>query len=219
MLAAAGLAALAYILGSVPFGFLVGKARGVDLRKTGSGNIGATNIYRALGLKTALGVFALDAAKGLAATDLIPLAYPHAAGPSYLPLACGAGALLGSVASVFMRLKGGKGVATGAGVFLGLAPAATAICLALWVALVAASKYVSLGSMVAAAALPALLAAFRPERFTTDPVFYLSLVVAVLVWVRHRANIKRLVRGTEHRVGRTKVQGGAAPSGAGEEHK
>ncbi|MFZ1947522.1 MAG: glycerol-3-phosphate 1-O-acyltransferase PlsY [bacterium] len=225
MLATAGLAALAYLLGSIPFGFLVGRARGVDLRKKGSGNIGATNIYRALGFKVALAVFALDAAKGLAATRLIPLvippAHPQGGAAAYLPLLCGAAAVLGSVASIFMGFKGGKGVATGAGVFLGLAPLTTAICLAIWAALVAAFKYVSLGSMVAALALPVLLAAFNRDGFTADPVFYLGLVVAALVVTRHRANIMRLARGTEGRVGRTAetpAQGTAAP-GRGKEDR
>jgi glycerol-3-phosphate acyltransferase PlsY len=211
MLATVGSAAIAYLLGSVPFGFLVGRARGVDLRRTGSGNIGATNIYRVLGLKIALAVFALDAGKGLAATRLIPLAHPQGAGADYLPLICGAAAVAGSVASIFMGLRGGKGVATGAGVFLGLAPLPTAICLGIWAVLVAAFKYVSVGSMAAAVALPALLATFNRTGFTTDPVFYLGLVVAVLVVARHRTNIRRLAGGTEHRVARS---AGAPAQGA-----
>jgi len=197
----------AYLVGSIPFGFLVGKAWGVDLRTVGSGNVGSTNIYRALGLPTALAVFLLDAGKGLGATVGLPAAFPGSADPDRLRLVSGLAVMVGSVASVYMRFKGGKGVATGAGVFFGLAPLATAICLGVWAGLVAAFKYVSVGSLVAAVLLPALVALFDRTGFARSPVFYLALAVACLVIVRHRSNIVRLLARSEHRVGRTQGPG------------
>jgi len=204
---------VAYLVGSIPFGFLVARARGVDLRRVGSGNVGSTNIYRALGLKVALAVFALDAGKGLLATRLLPSALPEAGRYAWSGLVFGLAVMLGSVASVFMGFRGGKGVATGAGVFLGLAPLATAICIAAWAATVAIWRYVSLGSLAAAAALPVLVAAFRGSDFVRDPVFFLAVVVTIIVFARHRSNLKRLFAGTENKVGRSQVGPGASQEG------
>jgi len=190
---------LSYLLGSVPIGYLYARARGVDLRKIGSGNIGATNVYRAFGKAPAIAVFALDVAKGLTAVVLIARL---AGGWEHAAILCGLAAIAGHVASVFMRLKGGKGVATAVGVFLGLAPAATAVCLGIWAVLFAAFRYVSLGSIVGAAALPVLMWLFDRNGYRGNPVFYFALIVALLVVVTHRANIGRLVRGEEHRIGR-----------------
>jgi acyl phosphate:glycerol-3-phosphate acyltransferase len=193
---------IAYVVGSVPFGFLVGKARGVDLRTVGSGNIGSTNIYRALGLRMALLVFALDAGKGLVATRLVAMLGEGPLDVAYTRIIAGLAVIVGSVASVFMRFRGGKGVATGAGVFLGLEPAATGIAIALWAGLVAAFNIVSVGSLAAAVALPLLIAALSGGGTARNPAFYLSLVVAAVVIVSHRSNIRRLVKGQEKRVGR-----------------
>jgi len=207
------LAVAAYLLGSIPFGFLIARARGVDLRQVGSGNIGSTNIYRALGIGIALLVFALDAGKGLVATRVLPLGLQEGMHTVGARLIFGAAVMLGSVASVFMGFRGGKGVATGAGVFLGLAPLAAAICIGLWAVIVAISKYVSLGSLAAAAALPILVAAFGGSSFGRDPIFYLAIAVTVLVVVRHRSNVRRLVSGTEHKVGRSRVDPGVGKEG------
>lgn len=207
------LAVAAYLLGSIPAGFLIARSRGVDLRQVGSGNIGSTNIYRALGIGTALLVFALDAGKGLLATRVLPLGLSEAMQTVGARLIFGAAVMLGSVASAFMGFRGGKGVATGAGVFLGLAPLATAICIGLWAGIVAVSKYVSLGSLAAAAALPILVAAFRGSSFGRDPIFYLAIAVTVLVVARHRANVRRLLSGTENKVGRSRVGPGASNEG------
>jgi len=197
-----GLVIAAYVLGSVPFGFLIGKARGVDLRQVGSGNIGSTNVYRALGLRIALLVFALDACKGLVATIVFPMLASAQTSSIHLGLICGIAVTLGSVAGVFMRFRGGKGVATAVGVFIGLVPLATAICLAIWIVLVVIFKYVSLGSVCGAIALPTLIALFDREGAVTNPVFYLAVAIAAVVVVRHRSNIKRLLSGKEHRIGR-----------------
>ncbi len=201
------MALASYTIGSIPFGFIIAKAKGFDLRQLGSGNIGSTNIYRALGFRIALLVFLLDAGKGFLGTRMVPMLGPDTFHVTYLRFICAVGVILGSVASIFMRLKGGKGVATGAGVFLGLAPLATAVSIGIWAGLLAIWRYVSLGSLAAAAALPVLVAVFGPSEYSRDPVFYLALVVAVIVFVRHRSNIKRLVQGGEHRVGRLRTPG------------
>jgi glycerol-3-phosphate acyltransferase PlsY len=192
----------AYVLGSVPFGFIVGKARGIDLRQVGSGNIGTTNVYRAFGLKVALAVFALDLCKGLVATRIFPAIMSADVPLIYLSFTYGIAVIVGGVASVFMRFRGGKGVATAVGVFMGLVPLATVICLGMWAVLVAVFRYVSLGSICGAIALPVLVAVLKKGNLARNPVFYLAIAVAAVVVARHRSNIKRLLEGTENRVGR-----------------
>ena len=199
-----GLLVAAYLLGSVPIGFMVGKARGVDLRRVGSGNTGTTNVYRALGLRIALVVFALDACKGLVAARLLPALVSSGDSAVQLGVRLGIAVIVGSLASVFMRFRGGKGVAVAVGVFLGLVPLETAICLALWAVLVLIFKYVSLGSICGAVALPVLVAVFGSGRPAANPVFYLAVAAAALVVLTHRSNIKRLLSGTENRIGRLK---------------
>jgi glycerol-3-phosphate acyltransferase PlsY len=207
---------IAYLLGSIPFGFLIGRARGVDLRKVGSRNIGSTNIYRALGLKTALVVFALDAGKGFIGTRLVSELGAGALDVAYVRLIAALAVILGSVASIFMRFKGGKGVATGAGVFLGLEPLAAALSIAIWAGLVAVFKIVSVGSLAAAVALPVLVAALGGGS-SRNPGFYLALAVAALVFFSHRSNIRRLVEGKENRVGRPREDGKPGQK-SGQEH-
>lgn len=204
MVSTIGLALVAYVLGSVPFGFIVGRGRGVDLRQVGSRNIGTTNVYRALGLRIALLVFVLDVLKGLVATRIIPVAWTAGISLANIRVTCGIGVIMGSVASLFMRFRGGKGVATAVGVFLGLAPLATVICLGIWAVLVALFKFVSVGSIAGAIALPVLVATLSRGDVMANPVFYLAVVVAVVIVLRHTANIKRLLNGTEHRIGRLK---------------
>jgi glycerol-3-phosphate acyltransferase PlsY len=201
MLLIIALALGGYLLGSIPVGFLVGRAKGVDLRTLGSGNLGATNVYRAFGFKVAVTVFALDLAKGFVGTRVLPFLWTGDIGVQWVRLICGISVIVGSVASIYMRFRGGKGVATSVGVFLGLAPLATLICLGVWAALFTKYRYVSLGSMVGAACLPVLIALLRLEGFARDPVFYLALLVAAVVVLRHRSNIRRLLDGTENRIG------------------
>jgi glycerol-3-phosphate acyltransferase PlsY len=191
--------ALSYLLGSVPIGYLYARARGVDLRKIGSGNTGATNVYRAFGKAPAITIFWLDAGKGLVATAVFARL---GGGWEYTAIVCGLAAIAGSVASIFMKFKGGKGVATAVGVFLGLATLPTVICLCIWGALFAAFRYVSLGSVVATAALPILIWLFDREGYRNNPVFYFALLVALMVLITHRSNIKRLMAGTENRIGK-----------------
>jgi glycerol-3-phosphate acyltransferase PlsY len=190
---------LSYLLGSVPIGYIYARARGVDLRKIGSGNIGATNVYRAFGKAPAILIFWLDVAKGLIAVVFIARL---GAGWEYTAILSGLAAIAGHVTSPFMGFRGGKGVATAVGVFLGLAPIATAICLGIWAILFALFRYVSLGSIVGAVACPIMIWLLDRDGYHESPVFYFALLVAVLVVVTHRSNIRRLLSGTENRIGK-----------------
>ncbi|MGQ0703803.1 MAG: glycerol-3-phosphate 1-O-acyltransferase PlsY [Gemmatimonadales bacterium] len=186
-----------YLLGAIPTSYLVVRiVKGQDLRSLGSGNLGATNLYRVLGWRYAVPVALFDLAKGL-----VPVAGfgARAAAGELVALGLGAAAVVGHVFSPFMRFRGGKGVATGAGVVLGLAPWAFLAALAAWVVVVAASGFVSLASMVAAVALPAAVYWLHPERRGLMPAF---AALAVVVIALHHANIGRLLAGTEHRFGR-----------------
>jgi glycerol-3-phosphate acyltransferase PlsY len=186
--------AIAYLAGSVPAAYLAGAAKGVDLRRHGSGNLGATNVVRVLGARIGAAVFAVDMAKGALPVLLLP------APGVWWRIAYGVAAILGHVRPIFLLWRGGgKGVATAAGVFLALAPIPTLVALAVFVAVVLATRYVSLASLSAAVVLP--LALLARERALT-PVLAVSLVVAAFVFWTHRANIGRLRRGEEHRFGR-----------------
>lgn len=191
---------LGYVLGSIPFAYLAGKlTRGIDLRQHGSGNLGATNVYRTLGAKTAGVVLVLDALKG-ALPVLAVLRF--AAGEPLLPWAIGAGvaAIVGHAKPVFLLWRGGgKGVATAGGMFLALAPLPTLVSMVTWAVVVLLSGYVSLASLAAAVALPLALLFTTGSR---SPLFAVSVLVAGFVFWTHRANIERLRRGEEHRFGR-----------------
>lgn len=188
----AALCVLAYLLGSIPTGVLLSRARGVDIRGVGSGNIGATNVARALG--PGLGVLTLlaDCAKGAIP---VVLARQFLADPLFLA-AVGASAILGHVFSLFLRLRGGKGVATAFGVFLALAPAPAAVAAGLWALVYAAFRISSVASLLASLALPALAAAFGSDR----TVLALAGIVAVLLVFTHRSNLRRLFAGREGKV-------------------
>lgn len=188
------LLAAAYFIGAFPTSYLVGKAaRGIDLRQHGSGNLGATNAYRVLGWKAATPIFLVDIFKGWLPTWL----FPQLDGSDALvwTLAYGAIAIFGHVFSIYVGFRGGKGVATGAGVFLALAPLAVLAGLIVWAALVFGTGYVSLGSIAAAAVLPAVVALTRAPM----PILALAIGLATFVIYAHRANMKRLLRGEEHR--------------------
>lgn len=187
----------AYLIGAIPTAFIVVKlVRGIDLRTVGSGNLGATNLYRQLGWKYAVPVGAVDMLKGaFPAAVLAPWAGIGLVGAVGLGLL----AVIGHVFSIFVGFKGGKGVATGGGVILGVAPWAFLVSLTLWVIVVRMSGYVSLGSIVSALSLPPAIWLLQPDaRELVWPVTALALLV---VWF-HRANIRRLLDGTEHRFGR-----------------
>ena len=188
---------IAYVAGSVPSAYLAGRARGVDLRKVGSGNLGATNVARVLGAKTGAAVFLADLLKGFMPVFFLARV-AETPRPELWALAYGVAAILGHVKPVFLLGKGGgKGVATASGVFLALALVPMLIAQVVWAAVFYATRYVSLASLAGAAALPiAILAVSRDPR---SPVFLAALLVAAFVFLTHRANIGRLRRGEEHR--------------------
>ena len=184
---------LSYLLGSIPNGLWLGRLLwGVDLREYGSHNIGATNAWRTLGKGPGFLVFLLDAAKGALAVWLGAALIGTAAGE----ILCGILAIVGHSCSLFLRFKGGKGVATGLGVILMLMPGPTAVVFCVWLAIVAATRYVSLGSIVAAALVPVMAVVFG---YSTPYVIF-GLLAAALVIVRHHANIGRLLNGTESKI-------------------
>jgi glycerol-3-phosphate acyltransferase PlsY len=187
-----------YLLGAVPTSYLAGRLfRGIDLRDHGSRNLGATNLYRVLGWRYAIPVGLFDAAKGLIPVTLFA---PRASASDLFALVCGLTAVLGHAFSVFVGFKGGKGVATAAGVMLGLAPIALAVATAVWAVLVFTTGYVSLGSIAAAAVFPVAVMLFDPP---AEPgMLWLDIAVAAAIIWFHRSNIQRLLKGTENRFGR-----------------
>jgi glycerol-3-phosphate acyltransferase PlsY len=191
---------LSYIVGSIPAAYLAGKSRGVDLRRFGSGNLGATNVVRTLGWRVGVLVFAFDVAKGGLPVLLLP---PWVHGPfsqEVVAILCGVAAILGHFRPIFLKFgKGGKGVATATGVFFALAPLPTLAGLAVFALVLLGSGYVSLGSLTAAVVLPSLLLVTEGAR---SPVFQISVLLAAFVFWTHRANIRRLRRGEEYRFGR-----------------
>lgn len=195
-----GLAILAgYLLGSIPTGYIVGRMRGVDIRTQGSGNPGATNVVRVLGWPAGITVFLADMGKGLVAAWVLVkfTAFPAS---EVLRVACGLAAVLGHTFTIFLGFKGGKGVATSCGVFLALAPLSTLAVFSLFVIVVAATRYVSLGSIIAAAFLPLMVWAVG-ETGQSNWVLILAVGLAATVIVKHRSNIRRLLAGTENRLG------------------
>ncbi|MEX0907635.1 MAG: glycerol-3-phosphate 1-O-acyltransferase PlsY [Gemmatimonadota bacterium] len=191
---AALLVAAAYLIGAFPTSHVVARTlHGIDLRQHGSGNLGATNAFRVLGWRAATPIFVADIIKGFGPTWFFPL-LDGSTDPLWA-LAYGTAAIIGHVFSVYVGFRGGKGVATGAGVFLALAPVAVLIGFGIWTAVVFATGYVSLGSVVAAAALPVLVASTRAP----TAVLLLSVAVGLFVVVAHRSNIRRLLHGEENR--------------------
>jgi acyl phosphate:glycerol-3-phosphate acyltransferase len=198
--------AAAYALGSLPWSLWAARARNVDLRAVGSGNLGATNVYRALGPAWGIGVLVLDMAKGAAAVWLARRygATGGVAGPAWLPAAALVTAVLGHVFTVFAGFRGGKGVATGLGGFLALVPLAGFVAVGVWLALFAVTRIVSLASLAAFVALPVVTWLTQGGRPDYVYVLALTAVVALLVWWRHRDNIRRILSGREHRLGERK---------------
>lgn len=190
---------IAYLLGGIPAAYLAGQLlRGIDLREHGSGNLGATNVYRVLGARAAIPVFAFDIVKGAAAVLVLPR-LTDSPDAGIWALAYGLAAIAGHMRSPYLRWSsGGKGVATALGVFVALVPWATLTALAAWIAVFALSRFVSLASLASAVVLPAAIVIFDGVR---SPVFILSVIVGLAVFWTHRANIDRLVHGEEQRVG------------------
>ncbi|CAN5623652.1 glycerol-3-phosphate 1-O-acyltransferase PlsY [soil metagenome] len=188
-----------YLVGATPTSYWVGRGfHGVDLRTQGSGNLGATNVFRVLGWRWALPVVVVDILKGWAPVALFPLLL--AGGVEVWALAFGAAAILGHMYSFWVGFRGGKGVATSAGVFLGLAPLAVLAAFVVWSAAVVLTRYVSLGSVLAALVLPVAVISL-PHRGGAILPFFASALAIFVIWA-HRANVQRLLRGEENRIGR-----------------
>ncbi len=197
---------LSYLVGSVPTSVWLGKlAKGVDLRRYGSGNAGFTNAYRVLGLKYALIVLIVDVCKGV-----VPVLWlwklPHYSGviaPQILPILAGLSAILGHIFPLFAGFRGGKGVNTTLGVFLGLAPLPTLFALLIFLGLLYFTRYVSLSSLSATFSLPLILAGedFIFGLKINPYLFIFSLIVSLVVLITHRSNIRRLLAGEERKIG------------------
>ena len=204
----------AYLLGSIPFGVIIAKAHGKDLRKIGSGNIGATNVARALGKKWAYICFVLDVLKGMIPMlAVMPLATSKSAQDNevavlLLWLAVGCAAILGHIFPVYLKFKGGKGVSTSFGIALGLWPyysICALVAIAVWIAVVLIWRYVSLASIVASISFPVALITMiflqsDWEFSVLWPLLIPAVVIPVMVIIRHRENIKRLLAGTENKI-------------------
>jgi glycerol-3-phosphate acyltransferase PlsY len=179
-----------YLLGATPTSYIAGKlGRGIDLREHGSKNLGATNVYRILGWKYAIPVALFDIAKGAVPV----LVFSHSA---WLAVAVGTAAVLGHMFSPYVRFKGGKGVATAAGMFLALAPIAVLIAMAVWGFTLWLTGYVSLSSIIAILTVPVSVSLLQPN---SPGVFWASIVLVALIIFAHRRNISRLLAGTENR--------------------
>jgi len=193
---------IAYLFGSIPFGYLIVHwQQGIDVRTTGSGSIGATNVMRNLGVMGFAATFLLDFGKGIAAVLLASRL--TAANPVWIA-AAGLSAILGHCFPVWLKFRGGKGVATAVGVFLALAPLEVGISLAIFAVIVAISRTISLGSIVSVGAFPLLLYFLHHPPF---PVVVGAVASAAIIIIQHRSNIRRLLAGTENKLGRKQEVG------------
>jgi glycerol-3-phosphate acyltransferase PlsY len=199
--------AIGYFFGSFPAGYFAGRLAGVDIRFTGSGNIGATNVLRVLGKQWGYSVFAIDALKGFAAVRLAlflvkywPAARPYA---EYFAILTAVMSVVGHMFPVWLRFKGGKGVATTAGALFGLMPWVVPCVFLIWYIVFQISRYVSLASIFAAISLPIVATLFAWLKFIdTAALIYFCILIAVLVLWQHRSNFSRLLKGTEQRFSR-----------------
>lgn len=182
-----------YLVGAVPFGILLSRSSGIDIRSLGSGNIGATNVTRLLGKKLGMLTLLADVAKGYVPMAVVARLLPETSEKPAIIALCGAAAVLGHMFPVYLGFRGGKGVATGLGVFLFLAPKAVFLCLLVFGAAVGLSGFVSLGSLLGSLAMvPGLWLLHEPAW-----KIMLASFVVLLIWFKHSRNIDRLVRGTE----------------------
>ena len=186
---------LSYLIGAIPTAYLLGKLKGIDLRQHGSGNIGATNAWRVLGKKIGVITLLLDILKGLAAVIVIARYFPfRMIGDLFLrELICGLAAILGHNFPFYLKFRGGKGVATSLGVFLGLAPKLVGVVFFLWVVIFFLTGYVSSASMVAGLLLPVFSFLFAYPA----AMHWFSLGLGILILIQHRTNLKRLLKGEE----------------------
>ncbi len=202
---------LSYFLGSIPTGYLVGRSRGIDIRQHGSGNIGATNIFRTLGKKFGVFVFVCDALKGLACVRIgmaVSNEFPAAGiSEAIASIMAAISCILGHNFTCWLNFKGGKGIATSIGALIGMLPLASLGLIILWSIALFASGFVSLASILGALALPAIvLAMLLSGHLTGWPYFYFSVLIASIAVWRHRSNIQRLLNGTETSIRKKKEQ-------------
>jgi glycerol-3-phosphate acyltransferase PlsY len=195
------IALLSYLMGSVPAGYIAGRFAGIDIRSVGSGNVGATNVLRILGKPYGYAVFLFDFFKGVGAVWMsiliINAAHPGNQESELVGIMAGVLCVLGHTYPVWLGFKGGKGVATSAGVLFGLMPPAALTVLAVWFVTFQATKYVSVASIVAAVALPATAAVMVHFEKAGMPLVYFCACLAVVIVWRHRSNVSRLMKGTE----------------------
>ena len=204
MLTLTGVLLGSYLLGSIPFGYVAGKIRGIDIRKIGSGNIGATNVVRVIGKRYGYSVFVLDFLKGFGAVkismSIATDARPEWASPEIFGIFAAIASVIGHSFPVWLKFRGGKGVATSAGALFGLIPLAALIGIVIWVLVFWFTRYVSVASVVAAATLPlVILIMTRLNQIHGNSLFYSSLGLAAVVMWRHRSNFSRLMHGSEPR--------------------
>ena len=204
MLTAVAFAVLgSYFVGAVPFGFLAGRLCGVDVRTKGSGNIGATNVFRVIGKPAGITVFILDFQKGYLPVTVGKHLLEGGTLPEWIPVVLALATILGHNYTFWLGFKGGKGIATSAGALVALVPFAVGIAVIVWLLLVFTTRYVAIASLGSALAIPVVVIVGGIRGGTTDvPLFVFSILVAILAFLRHRTNIVRLIAGTEHRFGR-----------------
>jgi glycerol-3-phosphate acyltransferase PlsY len=195
----------AYLLGSIPFGFLIAKTKGIDIRTVGSGNIGATNVFRSISKKLGVMTFALDFLKGCCGAALLPLLADKLApglltglAKDILPVFCGALTIVGHNWTCFLGFKGGKGIATSAGMLIGLSPLSMAIALGVWIIVFVTSRYVSVASIAAAVTLAVIVWPLHLKDYGLWFPAVLTALALLAIW-KHRSNIARLRAGTESR--------------------
>src|SRR6266481_6243646 len=195
-----------YLLGSVPFGYLAGQFAGVDIRKFGSGNVGATNVVRLLGKRYGYPVFALDFLKGFGAVKISMLTAtgqpPEWNSPEIFGIAAAISCVIGHSYPAWLKFKGGKGVATSAGALFALTPIGGTIGVAIWILMFCVTRYVSVASVTAAVVLPLVILVISWRNENAKAIFYFSVCVAAIVIWRHRSNLSRLMHGTEPRFNR-----------------
>ncbi len=193
---------VSYLVGSIPFGYLAGRLYGFDIRKHGSGNVGATNVARVISVPLGIAIFMLDVGKGIVSAGFFPVLIAGEA-VGGLAILCGSGAILGHILPVFLAFRGGRGVATACGALMCITPLAIAVGLAAWLVVVVWTGYVSAASVTAAVAVPICVIGLHVNDLTACAgELSFSSIIALLVILRHIPNIKRLVAGTEHGVRR-----------------
>ncbi len=193
-----------YLAGAIPFGFIVGKIRGIDIRNYGSKNIGATNVIRVIGKKEGILVFILDFLKGF-----FPVYFLVRLSP-YLGIVAAFATILGHITTPFLKFKGGKGMATGFGAMVGIAPFSVLLAFVIWIIIASLTKIVSLASIIAAVFFPVFLyiMRFSGAKEYSLPVFIFSIFVSILIISRHYSNIKRLLKGEEPKISLKTTKGG-----------